>query len=143
MSRLPTPGGDTNTWGELLNDFLSVAHNNDGTLKGSALSAKADDTNVMHLSGTDTLGSAKTLALGGNTLSITNSSTDKTEVMPNGYLKVTRASGSNSFIEGWRSGEANARYYVDAFGSIHFGGSGTATAPHQFAKDANNGAWLT
>lgn len=37
MSRLPTPGGDRNTWGILLNDFLSVEHNADGALKRSAL----------------------------------------------------------------------------------------------------------
>lgn len=33
MSRLPIPGSDDNTWGDILNDFLSVAHNSDGTLK--------------------------------------------------------------------------------------------------------------
>lgn len=33
MSRLPTPGGDENAWGTLLNDFLMVEHNGDGTLK--------------------------------------------------------------------------------------------------------------
>jgi hypothetical protein len=33
MSRLPTPGGDQDTWGDLLNDFLMVDHNRDGTHK--------------------------------------------------------------------------------------------------------------
>jgi hypothetical protein len=33
MTRLPTPGGDDNTWGDILNDFLEVEHNADGTLK--------------------------------------------------------------------------------------------------------------
>jgi hypothetical protein len=33
MARLPNPGGDDGTWGNLLNDFLSQAHNADGTLK--------------------------------------------------------------------------------------------------------------
>lgn len=32
MARLPQPGGDDGTWGEILNDFLSVSHNPDGTL---------------------------------------------------------------------------------------------------------------
>jgi hypothetical protein len=31
MSRLPTPGGDNNRWGDLLNDFLLQQHNTDGT----------------------------------------------------------------------------------------------------------------
>ncbi|HEY5668261.1 MAG TPA: glycosyl hydrolase family 28-related protein, partial [Candidatus Saccharimonadales bacterium] len=33
MSRLPSPGSDNGTWGQILNDFLSVEHNADGTLK--------------------------------------------------------------------------------------------------------------
>ena len=33
MSRLPQPGGDDNQWGAILNDFLRVEHNTDGTLK--------------------------------------------------------------------------------------------------------------
>jgi hypothetical protein len=33
MSRLPIPGSDNNIWGNVLNDFLTVEHNSDGTLK--------------------------------------------------------------------------------------------------------------
>lgn len=33
MSRLPTPGGDAGDWGGILNDYLEVEHNSDGTLK--------------------------------------------------------------------------------------------------------------
>ncbi len=33
MARLPQPGGDTNQWGDVLNTFLLVEHNNDGSLK--------------------------------------------------------------------------------------------------------------
>lgn len=32
-SRLPTPGGDDGTWGDILNSFLRVEHNTDGTLR--------------------------------------------------------------------------------------------------------------
>jgi Pectate lyase superfamily protein len=38
MARLPVPGQDDNTWGGILNDFLDVAHNSDGTLQTSAIS---------------------------------------------------------------------------------------------------------
>ncbi len=31
MARLPVPGGDTDAWAKILNDFLLVAHNPDGT----------------------------------------------------------------------------------------------------------------
>jgi hypothetical protein len=33
MARLPIPGKDGGFWGDLLNDFLAVEHNKDGTLK--------------------------------------------------------------------------------------------------------------
>lgn len=33
MPRLPVPGSDVGTWGDVLNDFLLVGHNTDGSLK--------------------------------------------------------------------------------------------------------------
>jgi hypothetical protein len=33
MARLPTVGGDSNNWGTVLNDYLGVEHNADGSLK--------------------------------------------------------------------------------------------------------------
>lgn len=33
MARLPQPGSDDGSWGGILNDFLSQAHNADGSLK--------------------------------------------------------------------------------------------------------------
>ena len=40
-SRLPTPGADSGTWGQILNNFLLVEHNSDGTLKaGGSLASK-------------------------------------------------------------------------------------------------------
>jgi hypothetical protein len=44
MVRLPNPGGDDGTWGDLLNDFLLVEHNSDGTLKRAASIASAEQT---------------------------------------------------------------------------------------------------
>lgn len=41
MARLPAPGGDDGTWGNVLNDYLGVAHNADGTLKTSAVSSSS------------------------------------------------------------------------------------------------------
>ncbi len=37
-AQLPTPGQDDGTWGDMLNDFLLVAHNTDGTLQNGAIS---------------------------------------------------------------------------------------------------------
>jgi len=33
--RLPQVGSDENTWGEILNGFLEVSHNSDGTIKSA------------------------------------------------------------------------------------------------------------
>jgi hypothetical protein len=37
VARLPDPGGDDDTWGDILNTFLLVSHNPDGTLQESAI----------------------------------------------------------------------------------------------------------
>ena len=37
MTRLPITGSDDNTWGTILNDFLSVVHNSDGTIRGGVI----------------------------------------------------------------------------------------------------------
>lgn len=43
MARLPQVGGDDGNWGTVLNDFLSVEHAPDGTLKAEgSLAGKAD-----------------------------------------------------------------------------------------------------
>ena len=39
--RLPIPGADSDTWGEILNDFLSVSHHDDGALKPEAVTTTA------------------------------------------------------------------------------------------------------
>lgn len=56
MARLPQPGSDGGVWGDVLNDYLSQAHNADGSLKDipqskvtnlqSALAAKADTSAI-------------------------------------------------------------------------------------------------
>ncbi len=43
MTRLPTPGGDENTWGDVLNEYLAQSHNTDGTLKSVAVQSAAPD----------------------------------------------------------------------------------------------------
>jgi hypothetical protein len=41
MTRLPQPGGDESTWGSILNDFLEVSHNTDGTVRSGAVDSSA------------------------------------------------------------------------------------------------------
>ena len=61
MSRLPVAGQDDGVWGAILNDYLSVAHNSDGSLKPipqtivqgltTSIAAKVDVTQVGHSGG--------------------------------------------------------------------------------------------
>lgn len=39
MARLPQVGGDSGSWGDVLNDYLQQSHNNDGTLKNDTVGA--------------------------------------------------------------------------------------------------------
>lgn len=39
MARLPHPGGDAGSWGTILNDFLEVSHEDDGSLKPDSVGA--------------------------------------------------------------------------------------------------------
>ncbi len=43
MARLPIPGGDDDTWGTILNEYLTQAHNTDGSLKPAAVQSAAPD----------------------------------------------------------------------------------------------------
>jgi len=62
MSRLPNPGSDSGSWGDILNDFLVQSHNTDGTLKTSAViaSGAATDSTVVHTTGAETIAGTKT-----------------------------------------------------------------------------------
>jgi len=56
MARLPSPGGDDSVWGGILNEYLSISHDTDGTLKADAVDANAiqdgsiGDTQVSSIS---------------------------------------------------------------------------------------------
>ncbi len=52
MARLPIPGSDDGDWGDILNDFLQVAHNSDGTIDASGLTT-ATTSSAGTMSATD------------------------------------------------------------------------------------------
>lgn len=63
MARLPVPGADDGVWGDVLNEYLEVEHNADGTLKSTgSLASKANDSAVVHLTGNETVAGVKTFS---------------------------------------------------------------------------------
>jgi hypothetical protein len=53
MTRLPIPGQDDGNWGEILNDFLDVSHNGNGTLKPSGATASSGAKGQLLAHGSD------------------------------------------------------------------------------------------
>jgi len=46
MTRLPTPGGDNDDWGTVLNDYLQQSLNSDGTLVTAGTNPYTSNTNT-------------------------------------------------------------------------------------------------
>lgn len=44
MARLPIPGSDQGSWGQILNDYLAQSHNSDGTIKSGVVAESNLDT---------------------------------------------------------------------------------------------------
>ena len=47
MARLPQPGGDSGNWGQILNEFLTQTHKDDGTLKAGVVQASHIATDAV------------------------------------------------------------------------------------------------
>lgn len=107
MARLPQPGGDSDTWGTVLNDFLSVEHNSDGTLKATgSLASKADNSSVVHNTGDETVAGVKTFT----TSPIVPTPTSTTQIANKTYVDSNTVSptngGGETFYNAGNSGSA-------------------------------------
>jgi hypothetical protein len=114
MARLPVPGSDRGTWGEILNTFLSVEHNADGTLKtDGSLSSKADDDVVVHLAGDETVPGNKnftgTLEHNGNAVVDTTDPRLSDDRPPTAHQTSHQSGGSDELTGAL---DANARVNV-------------------------------
>ena len=118
MTRLPTPGSDTGAWGQILNDFLSVEHNPDGTLKASgSLATKANDSAVVHNTGNENVAGVKTF-----------SSSPTVPAPSNPTDAATKAYVDSSTSAGAPDATTSNKGIVQLAGDL--GGAGTvATAP--------------
>lgn len=142
MARLPVPGKDGGLWGDLLNDFLSVEHNGDGSLKlraelTSQLDAKAalDSVNTFSKrliinepgAGVSTLQLPDTTgATGitfGNDTNLFRSGSGQLQTASTFF--VVRASASVAGLGVTTSGDSTRRFQVNTDGKLLWsGGSG-------------------
>jgi hypothetical protein len=96
MARLPEPGSDDGTWGDILNNYLSVEHNADGSLKARSdgtISSKANDSEVLKKA--SNLSDLATPTAARANLGLGNSATKDT-----GVTGGTVAAGNDSRITG-------------------------------------------
>jgi len=108
MVRLPTPGSDNGQWGDLLNTFLQVEHNADGTLK-----VKTDGINGIDL--TDSVSNSlrgALVSISGDVWLLTNARWDATAQEFYRIDKTKAAYGLQMQGQGFIPGEPDLGYYV-------------------------------
>lgn len=116
MARLPVPGSDSGTWGQVLNDYLSVSHDSDGSIKASAV----DTTALQDASIT----SAKL-----DTGSGTNGQVLTKNSSATGGFEWTSAGSSDPSLGGDLSGTAsNAQIVANAVGPTELAANAVTTA---------------
>ena len=124
MPRLPQPGADNGVWGDLLNNFLTVSHNNDGTVKADAVDASALQDNSV--SGSKLQDSS----VSDSKLDTTNAATNGQVLSytPSGLTWANNAAGGDPAMGGDLSGLAsNAQIVAGAVGATELAANAVTT----------------
>jgi hypothetical protein len=128
MTRLPVPGKDGGLWGDLLNDFLAVEHNTDGSLKlrTEAVFTNVENTFTKRLVISEPGAGAATLQLPdtsgsvgitfGNDTNLFRSGTG--QLQTSSTLFVVRASASVAGLGVTTSGDSTRRFQVNTDGKL-------------------------
>jgi hypothetical protein len=152
-SRLPVPGADDGTWGNVLNDFLSIEHNGDGSLKVrtdgsfnkvSGVSVPANPTAGQVLTATSATAASWTVpsATDASKIPLSTVTTKGDLVVGTATATVNRfAAGTNGQVLSadntqatglrWVSGSAQLQgvaVYVEDYGAIGDGATDDTTA---------------
>jgi hypothetical protein len=113
MARLPQPGSDDGTWGQILNDYLGVAHDSGGAIKSGAVSGSAvqdDSISATKLATTNSPSNGQILGYSGSGLTWSN------------------AGSSDPALGGDLSGTAsNAQIVAGAVGTTELGTNAVTT----------------
>jgi hypothetical protein len=166
-TRLPVIGSDDGVWGDVLNTFLQVEHNTDGTLKrAAAIDAAAVDANVVHKTGTESVDGSKTFSsrmvinepgAGVSTLTLSDTTSNAgitfgtdTNIFRsgNGQLQTSsaffavRATLGVVAIGVTTSGDTTRRFQINTDGKMLWS-AGTGTQDTTLIRDTTGGLKLT
>jgi hypothetical protein len=101
MARLPTVGGDDDNWGSVLNEFLDVEHNDDGT-HGLSTGLVTDVVNTQADAGaTYTLPAPTAAGIHYLTLTENCELTFPTAVAGQSFTLILKQGGSGSYTITW------------------------------------------
>ncbi len=96
MARLPIPGSDVGDWGNILNGFLEIAHNSDGTLQTPALKQAGGVMSVNNQ--TPSNGNVTVTAVNGVT--VTGTPTDGQVLTATGATAASWSTQSSTPVQG-------------------------------------------
>ncbi|MEK7153541.1 MAG: hypothetical protein AAB834_06330, partial [Patescibacteria group bacterium] len=148
MTRLPIPGRDGGLWGDLLNDFLSIEHNDDGSLKlrTEVVFVNTENTFTKRLIINDPGAGAATLQLpdttgstgitfGGDT-NLFRSGTGQLQTASTFF--VVRASASVAGFGVTTSGDSTRRFQVNTDGKVLWS-AGSGAQDTTIVRDTTGG----
>lgn len=114
MARLPIPGSDENSWGNILNDFLQTEHNSDGSLKirndGTLTSPQVTSVDFKDATANTVRGSM--VSISGDVWMLSNARWDATAQEFYRIDKTKAAYGFQLQGQGFIPGEPDLGYYV-------------------------------
>lgn len=120
MPRLPTPGKDAGSWGNLLNDFLSREHNPDGSLKrGPEIDELTSQTATLQATKADLASVEAITPANPGDLIVGTASGPTTRTAE--YDQVLRRSGPDLFFRRTKEAYLNDRNDIDATGASDMG----------------------
>lgn len=151
-ARLPVPGRDGGLWGDLLNDFLAVEHNEDGSLKLRAEFVFLDQENTFTKpliinapgAGATTLQLADTSASTGitfgNDTNLFRSGTGQLQTASAFF--VVRASAGVAGLGVTKSGDTTRRFQINTDGKVLWS-AGSGTHDTTVVRDTAGGLRIT
>ena len=130
MARLPVPGSDDGTWGDVLNEYLDVAHNSDGTNKtipiadggtGATSASDARDSLELGSAATNNTGDFAQTSLNLSDLSSASSARDNLGLGDSATKDVGTAAGTVAAGDDSRITGAVQKSLVDNEGDLLIG----------------------